>query len=86
MEEQVLAIEKTTSCNEGELKMKVDRIEAAIEKLDAKMRCSFQMYFDGYHYQEIADELHEPIGTIKSRIHQARVNLKKELVEYRMAS
>lgn len=81
-----LTVSQNNAQNDGEQKMNIERIEAAIEKLDIKMRHTFKMYFNGYHYQEIADEMHEPLGTIKSRIHQARVHLKKELVEYRMAS
>jgi RNA polymerase sigma-70 factor (ECF subfamily) len=30
------------------------------------------MYFEGFKYKEIADELNLPIGTIKSRIFLAR--------------
>ncbi|MFM8592203.1 MAG: sigma factor-like helix-turn-helix DNA-binding protein, partial [Sphingomonadales bacterium] len=35
--------------------------------------------FDGYKYNEIADTLGEPLGTIKSRIHFARKLLKEQI-------
>jgi RNA polymerase sigma-70 factor (ECF subfamily) len=35
------------------------------------------MAFDGYKYEEIAEELGSPLGTIKSRIFFARKKLQK---------
>jgi len=37
------------------------------------------MHYEGYKYEEIAQELSVPIGTVKSRIHLARKQLKKLL-------
>jgi RNA polymerase sigma-70 factor (ECF subfamily) len=37
------------------------------------------LYLQGYKYNEIAEALNEPLGTIKSRIHFARKMLKKQL-------
>ena len=42
----------------------------------------FLLYFDGFKYHEIAGMLHEPLGTIKSRIHFARKLLKAEIQRY----
>ena len=39
----------------------------------------FVLYFEGYKYNEIAENLKEPLGTIKSRIHFARKLLKEQL-------
>lgn len=38
---------------------------------------------EGYSYQEIADTLAIPCGTVQSRIHRARALLKEKLVAYR---
>ena len=35
---------------------------------------------EGYEYTEVADELQVPIGTIKSRLHRARVIVRDQLV------
>jgi len=37
----------------------------------------FMMAYQGYKYEEIADELGAPLGTIKSRIFFARKKLQK---------
>ena len=42
----------------------------------------FLLYFDGYKYNEIADMLQEPLGTIKSRIHFARKLLKAQIERF----
>jgi RNA polymerase sigma-70 factor (ECF subfamily) len=38
------------------------------------------MHFDGFKYQEIADELNLPLGTVKSRIFFARKELKDKIL------
>jgi RNA polymerase sigma-70 factor (ECF subfamily) len=55
-------------------------IETAIHHLPDIFRYPFQLYFEGYKYNEIADFLKEPLGTVKSRIHFAR-KLLKEAIE-----
>ena len=52
------------------------------EILPEIFKTPFQLYFDGYKYQEIADVLNEPLGTVKSRIHFARKLLKDRLTRY----
>jgi RNA polymerase sigma-70 factor (ECF subfamily) len=41
------------------------------------------LYFEGYKYKEIADIMHLPLGTIKSRIFLARKQLQGPLGELR---
>jgi RNA polymerase sigma-70 factor (ECF subfamily) len=48
-----------------------------IEKLDDSIRVPFLMHYQGYKYQEIADYLDLPLGTVKSRIFFARKELKE---------
>lgn len=57
-------------------------IEKAVNRLDEEYRTPFRMYFEGYKYKEIADELHLPIGTVKSRIFLARKQLMGSLADY----
>ena len=65
---------------EGSLRMK--EIQQAIQQLPEIFKTPFLLYFDGYKYNEIAEALNEPLGTIKSRIHFARKLLKEQLSRY----
>jgi RNA polymerase sigma-70 factor (ECF subfamily) len=58
-------------------------IDRAFEKLDEVYKTPFQLYFKGFKYQEIADQLQIPIGTVKNRIHIARKLLKDDLAVYK---
>ncbi|MDN3585985.1 RNA polymerase sigma factor [Pedobacter aquatilis] len=57
-------------------------IRKALNRLSEAYRVPFVRYVEGYKYEEIAQELSIPLGTVKTRIHQARVALKKHLVMY----
>ncbi|MEM9887536.1 MAG: sigma-70 family RNA polymerase sigma factor [Bacteroidota bacterium] len=65
--------------NSGEVSMAVEEIQAYIAKLDSNLATPFKMRFMGYKYQEIADELSLPLGTVKSRIFMARKELQYNL-------
>ncbi len=58
------------------------QITSAINALDDDYKIPFVRYFDGYKYKEIADELHLPIGTVKSRIFLARKKLMLDLKDF----
>jgi RNA polymerase sigma-70 factor (ECF subfamily) len=68
--------------NAAESGLRMKEIETAIHQLPDIFKVPFQLYFDGYKYQEIADVLAEPLGTVKSRIHFARKLLKERLSRY----
>ncbi|MEQ9423138.1 MAG: RNA polymerase sigma factor [Cyclobacteriaceae bacterium] len=57
-------------------------INDAVEELSDVYKTPFLMYFTGYKYHEIADQLDIPIGTVKNRIHIARKELKNALKTY----
>jgi RNA polymerase sigma factor (sigma-70 family) len=65
--------------NLAESKIRLKEIESAIYYLPSIFKDPFMLYFEGYKYNEIAGILHEPLGTIKSRIHFARKLLKKKI-------
>ena len=65
--------------NEAIATLNLKEVQEAIHKLPEIFRNPFLLYFDGYKYHEIADMLHEPLGTIKSRIHFARKLLKSQI-------
>ena len=50
-----------------------------IRYLPPMYRTPFMMYVDGYKYEEIAEMLAIPVGTVKSRIFTARERLKAML-------
>ncbi|XZF13582.1 RNA polymerase sigma factor [Chitinophagaceae bacterium MMS25-I14] len=68
-----------TAVNEGLAHIRMGEIKNAVESLPAIFRIAFELHYIGYKYQEIADLLHEPLGTIKSRIHFARKMLVTQL-------
>ncbi|MBW8686436.1 RNA polymerase sigma factor [Chitinophaga rhizophila] len=47
-------------------------IKGTLYKLPVSFKKPLLLYCDGFKYHEIAEILHEPMGTIKSRIHLAR--------------
>ena len=65
--------------NKAESNLMVDDIHEAIDNLDEQYRKPFMMHFVGYKYQEIAEDMELPLGTVKSRIFFARKLLKESL-------
>ena len=65
--------------NNAESNLRMKDIQLAVHQLPEIFRNPFLLYFDGFKYHEIADMLHEPLGTIKSRIHFARKLLKEQI-------
>ncbi len=65
--------------NEGEGKIMMDELEKMIDSLDIEIRQPFMMHYTGFKYQEIADKLNLPLGTVKSRIFFARKALKQKI-------
>ncbi len=68
--------------NLAESKLRLKEVQSAVYHLPSIFKEPFLLYFDGYKYHEIADILHEPLGTIKSRIHFARTLLKKKISRF----
>ncbi|MGA9650992.1 RNA polymerase sigma factor [Pedobacter sp.] len=56
--------------------------KTALNSLPELFRLPFLKYLEGYKYREIADEMDIPIGTIKTRIYEARRILKTTLSDY----
>ncbi len=65
--------------NAAESDLRIKEINKAIQQLPEIFKTPFLLYFDGYKYNEIAEVLIEPLGTIKSRIHFARKLLKEQI-------
>lgn len=65
--------------NEGESNIMMEELTGMVDALDQSIQVPFMMHFEGYKYQEIADELNLPLGTVKSRIFFARKELKEKI-------
>lgn len=63
---------------EGGIMLK--ELNGMVASLDDNIRVPFLMHFEGFKYQEIADELDLPLGTVKSRIFFARKELKDKIL------
>lgn len=61
----------------------VKEISTALNAFSDEYRIPFNMFVAGYKYNEIAEQLNLPLGTIKSRIFFARKKLRDVLVDYR---
>jgi RNA polymerase sigma-70 factor, ECF subfamily len=60
-----------------------ERVKAAVDALPDTYRMPMILYALGdLSYQEIADALEVPIGTVMSRLHRARAQLRGELLAY----
>lgn len=57
-------------------------ITTLVNTLPADLYEPFMMYVSGYKYQEIAEKLNSPMGTVKTRIRQARLSLQKHIQDY----
>ncbi|HKK87715.1 MAG TPA: RNA polymerase sigma factor [Saprospiraceae bacterium] len=68
---------KVKNMAESEIMMK--ELNRMLEELDDSLSVPFSMYYTGFKYQEIADELGLPLGTVKSRIFFARKELKQKI-------
>ena len=58
-------------------------ITAAINEFSDEYRIPFSMHMAGYKYNEIAEKMNLPLGTVKSRIFQARRRLQTRFSDYR---
>jgi RNA polymerase sigma-70 factor (ECF subfamily) len=68
----------TGNAAEGSIMLK--ELNTMVDALDDSIRVPFLMHFEGFKYQEIADELELPLGTVKSRIFFARKELKDKIM------
>lgn len=78
----LLNYKQPSIANAAETDLGIKEIYQAIYQLPEIFKTPFLLYFEGYKYHEIAEALHEPLGTIKSRIHFARKLLKEQISRY----
>lgn len=78
----LINLKQVTVSNAAESDMRLKEINKAIRDLPEIFKTPFLLYFEGYKYNEIAEVLQEPLGTIKSRIHFARKLLKEQISRF----
>jgi RNA polymerase sigma-70 factor (ECF subfamily) len=58
-------------------------VQEAIATLDVEFREALVLRdIEGFSYEEIADIIERPVGTVRSRIHRARLELREKLRKY----
>ncbi len=65
--------------NRAESDIMLKELNGMIDNLDKSIQVPFIMHYQGFKYQEIADDLKLPLGTVKSRIFFARKELKDKI-------
>ncbi len=68
-----------TEKNRAERSFLAEDIEHAMKEVSVDFTEPFMMYYKGFKYQEIAEKLDLPLGTVKSRIFFARKELQNRL-------
>ena len=77
------ALLSDTSSVEAHEAMVGDEVTTALDALPADYQTALILSdIEGYTYEEIAEFSQAPIGTIRSRIHRARVMLAERLEHY----
>lgn len=75
----VFVNERHACDNEAGSNMMMGELQRIINDLDNTYRKPFLMFFEGYKYEEIAEDMSLPIGTVKSRIFFARRQLRDSI-------
>jgi RNA polymerase sigma-70 factor (ECF subfamily) len=57
----------------------MQELKKMISELDESIKTPFMLHYTGYKYQEIAENLDLPLGTVKSKIFFARKALKEKI-------
>lgn len=67
---------KNAVANDVDRNLLMEELQKMINDLDDSIKIPFVKHYLGFKYQEIAEELDLPLGTVKSRIFFARKELK----------
>ena len=68
---------RNSTTNSGLVNIHMEEVNKALENLSEEFRIPFLLHYEGFKYNEIAEELQLPLGTVKSRIFFARKALQK---------
>ena len=75
--ERMMQLGENALNDNAEIAFDMSDIQRAIDTLDRPYKIPMSLYLSGYKYQEIAEKMGIPLGTVKSRIHASRVQLQE---------
>lgn len=78
-----LNISQDSGIEAPENSLAAKEITEAINDFSDDYRIPFSMHVAGYKYNEIAEKMNLPLGTVKSRIYAARQQLQKRFADYK---
>ena len=81
--ERMMQLGENALNDNAEIAFDMSDIQRAIDTLDRPYNIPMSLYLSGYKYQEIAEKMGIPLGTVKSRIHASRVQLQETLKDFR---
>lgn len=81
--ERMMQLGENALNDNAEIAFDMSDIQRAIDTLDRPYKIPMPLYLSGYKYQEIAEKMGIPLGTVKSRIHASRVQLQETLKDFR---
>ena len=81
--ERMMQLGENALNDNAEIAFDMSDIQRAIDTLDRPYKIPMSLYLSGYKYQEIAEKMGIPLGTVKSRIHASRVQLPETLKDFR---
>ncbi len=81
--ERMMQLGENALNDNAEIAFDMSDIQRAIDTLDRPYKIPMSLYLSGYKYQEIAEKMGIPLGTVKSRIYASRVQLQETLKDFR---
>lgn len=82
-ETEILALPAASPAHNALSAEELAKVRAAVKELPPDQKQAIELaFFGGMTHQEIAEELHVPLGTIKARIRRGMLKLKEGLKAY----
>lgn len=81
IEEFLFAIENKGIKSGAYSSLMMGELKKMIKSIGPRYSTPFMLFYKGYHYDEISEQMNIPIGTVKSRIFFARKKLKGLVVD-----
>ncbi len=79
VEENLYWLENKAGGADAASDLHFNELRSVLDHLDETFRVPFLMFYRGFSYEEIAEKVQLPMGTVKSRIFYARKKIKEKL-------